>query len=1182
MKKKTRAMIVALCLAMISSQCVYADPIDSSVSSASNSQSVSETSEESPEGSSEEITESLSNSESDEQDVPDEQEENNITDSSIDVQEDEKNDINSLSEQPMIAASNELDLGNAVQGDVVSAQLDANEMNCTITLSKHTAVSGEKLSVAVWSDKDGQDDLKWYSMSETSDGYTVSVPIKDHKTEGLYYAHVYSNNGFINSQTFTVSGVSYDSITVENVNNDNGTCDVVIKGLTSKSGIESVTVPTWSQGDQSDLKWYAAKKLSNGDYGFTLNISNHKYNIGKYNIHVYATTGNDIFTFAGGTDVTFTSGKPVFTIDKADNIKVKATNVSYPAGIKSVSFAVWSDVNEQDDLKWFDGTYSKSSKTATLSYKAAEFNSYGKYYVHMYGKNAAGTSVFLGGTTYDIEKPSCTVSADMDEKGYFDISISDAKCVNGVKSISVAVWSKSDQSDLVWYSTKKNASGNYTVSSNISKHKYNVGTYQVHAYLKDNNGVSSFAGSGTMTYKFSDAVVSVTENEKGYTFKTSDIALPGNINKVTYAVWSDVNGQDDLKWYSSSCSNGVSSFDISADKLGYYGKYYVHAYAGNESGGSTFVGSTTFEISKPQYDSADAVVTSVKDGTFTITIKGLAKNSGISSVVVPTWSKSDQSDIVWYSAEKSGDDYVVKSDVSKHKYNAGTYNAHVYIHHTNGMFACLEETQFKINVSSDGVSVDDGTNERYYNATLSNLVVPGGVKSVSFAVWSDKNGQDDLKWYRASKSGGNNYTAKIDIKNHKTEGKYYVHAYYTNNGGGSACCGTSEFEVTSSASVSMSFADGDKGDGSFEVTIKISKSTSTVESLSVPVWCASDQSDLVWYSAKNQGNGVFTVQVDSAKHGYRLGSYKVHSYATFSNGISSFAGGSTYNFSQDNYIKVVKPSDGKRTITLQYPSSSATKVSFAVWSDANGQDDLIWYTASKQGNTWVATMNTANHKDAGTYLIHCYVNGKFASNTTCSVAKSEMKKNGWFYENGYKFYYINDVKQTDVRNVIGAQSTYRIQVNRTCNTVTIYAKDGNNGYIIPVCAFACSVGLPGTPTYTGTYTLGAKYRWKELMGPSYGQYSCAVNGQSGVYFHSVAGSNMTSYNLSAVEYNKLGSAASHGCIRLCVRDAKWIYDNVPSGSQIYIYDSSDPGPMGKPATIKIPAGQTWDPTDPAV
>lgn len=98
------------------------------------------------------------------------------------------------------------------------------------------------------------------------------------------------------------------------------------------------------------------------------------------------------------------------------------------------------------------------------------------------------------------------------------------------------------------------------------------------------------------------------------------------------------------------------------------------------------------------------------------------------------------------------------------------------------------------------------------------------------------------------------------------------------------------------------------------------------------------------------------------------------------------------------------------------------------------------------------------------------------------------------------------------------------------------------------------------------------------MGPSYGQYCTRIVG--GVLFHSVAGYNMTSYNLKASDYNKLGSPASHGCVRLCVRDAKWIYDNCSSGTMVTIYDSSDPGPLGKPATIKIPASQNWDPTDP--
>ena len=189
-------------------------------------------------------------------------------------------------------------------------------------------------------------------------------------------------------------------------------------------------------------------------------------------------------------------------------------------------------------------------------------------------------------------------------------------------------------------------------------------------------------------------------------------------------------------------------------------------------------------------------------------------------------------------------------------------------------------------------------------------------------------------------------------------------------------------------------------------------------------------------------------------------------------------------------------------------------------------------------------------------------------------------KNGWYYEGGYKFYYKNNVKQLDLDGILPKQSSYEIWVNRQCCAVTVYAKDGSNGYIIPVKRFACSVGLPSTPTPKGTFYTSNKYRWHTLMGPSYGQYCTRI--VNGILFHSVAGRNMTSYNLKASDYNKLGSPASHGCVRLCVRDAKWIYDNCNSGTKVVIYDSSSPGPLGKPATIKIPAGQTWDPTDPNV
>ena len=243
------------------------------------------------------------------------------------------------------------------------------------------------------------------------------------------------------------------------------------------------------------------------------------------------------------------------------------------------------------------------------------------------------------------------------------------------------------------------------------------------------------------------------------------------------------------------------------------------------------------------------------------------------------------------------------------------------------------------------------------------------------------------------------------------------------------------------------------------------------------------------------------------------------------------------------------------------------------------------------GSGWDSVYTGSTPKDfvwtpaaEGYYAFACNVTnekGYLVDQATLQITPSNFYKNGWYYENGYKFYYIDNVKQLDLDGILPKQSSYLAKVNRTTCTVTIYAKDGSNGYIIPVKRFACSVGRPGEETPAGTFHTLAKYRWHELIGPSYGQYCTRIVG--GILFHSVAGSNMTSYNLNPVEYNKLGSPASAGCVRLCVRDAKWIYDNCPLGMQVEIYDSPDPGPLGQGPIIRITdPNQNWDPTDPNI
>lgn len=158
-----------------------------------------------------------------------------------------------------------------------------------------------------------------------------------------------------------------------------------------------------------------------------------------------------------------------------------------------------------------------------------------------------------------------------------------------------------------------------------------------------------------------------------------------------------------------------------------------------------------------------------------------------------------------------------------------------------------------------------------------------------------------------------------------------------------------------------------------------------------------------------------------------------------------------------------------------------------------------------------------------------------------------------------------------------ASSKYWVKVNYQANVATVYKR--TDGEWKPVKAMLTSCGT-NTPR-SGSYNTITKYRWRELMGPSYGQYSTRITGS--ILFHSVwYYSNGNRKTQAVKEFNKLGTTASHGCVRLSTADSKWIYDNCAVGTKVTFYKSSNPGPLGKPAAYKMPSSagkMNWDPTD---
>lgn len=152
---------------------------------------------------------------------------------------------------------------------------------------------------------------------------------------------------------------------------------------------------------------------------------------------------------------------------------------------------------------------------------------------------------------------------------------------------------------------------------------------------------------------------------------------------------------------------------------------------------------------------------------------------------------------------------------------------------------------------------------------------------------------------------------------------------------------------------------------------------------------------------------------------------------------------------------------------------------------------------------------------------------------------------------------------------------YEIHVNKQMNCITVYKANKKGKYTKPVKAMVCSAGRK---TPLGTFNISTKYYWKAMIHEVWAQYATRITGD--ILFHSVPYDNHEKNTLITNYYNRLGSTASAGCIRLAVKDAKWILENCPSGTTVVIYNSSDAGPLGKPTPIRIPSQCKWDPTDP--
>lgn len=131
---------------------------------------------------------------------------------------------------------------------------------------------------------------------------------------------------------------------------------------------------------------------------------------------------------------------------------------------------------------------------------------------------------------------------------------------------------------------------------------------------------------------------------------------------------------------------------------------------------------------------------------------------------------------------------------------------------------------------------------------------------------------------------------------------------------------------------------------------------------------------------------------------------------------------------------------------------------------------------------------------------------------------------------------------------------YLLAVDVANQLTRAYTYDENGGYTVLVREMICSTGTASHPTPLGTYIMPkGRARWGYF--PTWGshaQYLTRIDSANA--FHSVLYSEPVESALVVSSYDALGSPASHGCVRLLVSDAKWIYENCEPGTIITVFE----------------------------
>ena len=628
--------------------------------------------------------------------------------------------------------------------------------------------------------------------------------------------------------------------------------------------------------------------------------------------HTSATTSGTIPTTeakASGT-LLIENNNPV-----AGTFDAVVRDIEAPNGLKEVLVPTWSLENGQDDLIWHkamrepDGSYRAKIKASDHK------DSTGNYRADAYVIDKKGRAQYLSQkiVAVDYARPSGALSIENNNTvaGTFDAVIRNIVAPNGVKEVLVPSWSlENGQDDLIWHKATKQSDGSYRVTIKATEHKGNKGKYRADAYVVDNSNNRHYIAEKVVAVDYTRprGVLSIENNDTvAGTFDAvvRDIVAPNGIKDILVPSWSLAGGQDDLIWHKATRqADGSYRVTIKAtDHKNSTGRYRADAYLVDNSNTPFYLTEKVVEVTQTR-PTASLIIenNNAELGTFDAVVRNISAPNGIKEVLVPSWSLvNGQDDLIWHKATRQSDgSYRVTIKSDEHKNSLGNYRADLYIVDNKNQHHYITETvvDVKHNKPIGTISIvnnnkDTGT----FDVIIKDVYSPKGVRTVQVPTWSDKDGQDDLRWYEATRQANGDYKVSVKVSDHKNStGKYFVHLYYIQNDGTRVGVGgtTTDVEFRNAKTKTQAYIKNvNSGAGTYTVTVDQAPQGRRIKNIRVAAWSQAHQENLFWYSTAPSGMHT-EVQVSAANHQYQSGNYTTHVYVDYvDGGVEGFNLGQT-------------------------------------------------------------------------------------------------------------------------------------------------------------------------------------------------------------------------------------------------------------------------------------------------